>query len=335
MITLEPDRILLVRLSHLGDVVHAVPVLHGLRRRWPQAQIAWVCQNEFAPLLHGLPGLDRVIGFQRRAGLQGVFNVRRSMMAWNPELAVDAQGNLKSGLMTRLSGADHRLGLHASNCQESWNGHFMTDHAGPAKGVHAVDKAQTLLEVLGIDTHMSFNLGLTDEELSAGRDQRLRFFKNPATRAVMLHLGHEGDPRTWPSESFAELASALARRGQEVLILAGPSERETGEQLRRQLAGQDRIHHWPDQDGLRSLAGFFAVAAEEGDTFVGCDSGPSHIAAACGLGVRLLSGPQDPELTGPWPPAGRAGSPHRIVRPDSNRLRPITELPVEQVLREL
>ena len=77
----EPGRILLVRLSHLGDVVHALPVFHALRRRWPAAKLAWICQKEFAPLLAGLPGLDLCLLFNRGGGLRGLWRARRDMAA--------------------------------------------------------------------------------------------------------------------------------------------------------------------------------------------------------------------------------------------------------------
>ena len=105
------ERILLVRLSHLGDVVHALPVFHALRAARPRARIAWVVQREFAGLLDGLPGLERAIHFARRGGARAWLDLRAELCAFAPTLAVDAQGNLKSAMTLLTCGAPRRVGL--------------------------------------------------------------------------------------------------------------------------------------------------------------------------------------------------------------------------------
>ena len=98
-------------------------------------------------------------------------------------------------------------------------------------------------------------------------------------------------------------------------MLSGPGEEQLGRQLAARLAGVEGLTHRVGQRGLRELAAAFAVAARHGARFVGCDSGPMHLAAACGLPVTCLSGPQSHLRTGPWPPPERApGGHHRVVR---------------------
>ena len=74
-----------------------------------------------------------------------------------------------------------------------------------------------------------------------------------------------------------------------------------GEKLERTLTDVPSVRHWVGQTGVRELAGFFSALAELGGVLVGCDSAPAHLASACGLSVVVLSGPQDPRRTGPWP----------------------------------
>ena len=81
----SPERILLVRLSHLGDVVHGLPLLGVLRRRWPRAEIGWVVQPEFSGLLEGIPGLDRLFLFDRQGGLRARFVPGLQVSAMRPE----------------------------------------------------------------------------------------------------------------------------------------------------------------------------------------------------------------------------------------------------------
>src|SRR6185369_13377691 len=104
------------------------------------------------------------------------------------------------------------------------------------------------------------------------------------------------------------LARALAaERG--ALLLSGPAEEELGRTLARELAGEARLAHWVGQRGLRALAAVFAAAARRGLELVACDSGPMHLAAAHGLRVIALEGPQEAARTGPWPRAA-----HAVVR---------------------
>jgi ADP-heptose:LPS heptosyltransferase len=98
-----------------------------------------------------------------------------------------------------------------------------------------------------------------------------------------------------------------------VLVLSGPDEAREGGELERELAGVPRVGHWVAQRGLRELAALFEAAAAQGARFVGCDSGPLHLAAACGLACVALHGPQDPRRTGPWPVPQTAASPHLCV----------------------
>jgi heptosyltransferase-1 len=116
------------------------------------------------------------------------------------------------------------------------------------------------------------------------------------------------------------------------LILSGPAEADAGQRLARELQDEKRVSHWIGQGDLRQLAGFLSAAAAQGVGFVAGDSGPSHLAAACGMRVRFLSGPQDPLLTGPWPLEGAQESGNQIIRANPGGLGPMTGLRVESVL---
>src|SRR5262249_19112540 len=115
-----PDRILLVRLSHLGDVVHALGVFHALHAAYPRAEIGWAIQPAFAGLLEGLPGLARVLVFERRGGLAAWLALRRELARFRPDWTVDAQGNAKSGAVAWLSRAPRRVAPARADWQEPW-----------------------------------------------------------------------------------------------------------------------------------------------------------------------------------------------------------------------
>lgn len=309
------ERILLVRLSHLGDVVHALPLFHALRAAHPEARIAWAVQPEFAPLVRGLAGLERVVPFERRGGARAWLALHEALARFGATLAVDAQGNLKSAFVTLCSGAPRRVGLARQDWREPLGAHVLTERAPPVRarggGPHALDR------MLGLARHLApgsvaprFDAGLSQGELAAGR-ALLAGHVGGAGAPVVLQLARAEDVRAWPLDRWARLARGLAASGRTVLVLSGPAEAEEGAQLARELGGLADVHHWVGQRGLRELAAVFAAAAERGGCFVGCDSGPLHLAVSAELPVTALCGPQDAARTGPWPHA--PGAPHRAL----------------------
>lgn len=312
------ERILLVRLSHLGDVVHALPVFHALREARPQARIGWAVQREFAPLLAGLPGLDEVLVFERRGGVRAWLELGERLARFDATWTVDAQGNLKSALVALASRAGRRSGYARRDWRERAGALSLTDAAPPAGApgevVHAVDRALALAQhVSGRAAPARFDLGLSAEERAHGRAELARRAPTGDGRLVLLALAREDDVRAWPRAHAATLARELSAAGLRTLVLSGPGEAREGERTAAELAGLPRAGHWVGQRGLRELAALFAAAAEQGARFVGCDSGPLHLAAAGGLSCVALHGPQDPRRTGPWPPPSRPGSTHLCV----------------------
>ncbi|MBK7874339.1 MAG: glycosyltransferase family 9 protein [Planctomycetes bacterium] len=249
----SPRRILLVRLSHLGDVVHALPVFHALRAAHPEAAVAWAVQKEFAGLLRGLPGLARVIEFDRRGGLRAWNALRRELAAFDPDWAVDAQGNLKSAVATRISGAPIRTGLARSDWRERAGAWLVTEHADPARGPHAIERMQALvLRVAGPRTGLRFDPALTADELAREAAEEPRALDDAE---VLVHLATPGDVRSWPAERFVELGRALAERGTRAVFVSGPAEVELGRALAGELANAPGLAHWIGQRGLRRSRG--------------------------------------------------------------------------------
>lgn len=317
-----PQRILLVRLSHLGDVVHALGVFHALHAAFPGARIAWAIQPEFADLVRGLAGLERVLLFERRAGWRAWTALRRELRAFAPDLTVDAQGNLKSAAVTLLSRAPHRLGLARRDWREPLGALALNDLAPPCAGRHAMER------MLGLARHVAglvpaeaarpapwaprHDPGLSEAERAVGTRLLAERLPDAGPGDVILKLSSPGDVRGWSSAAWCELALALLARGRRVLVLAGPSERGAGSEIEARLGRQPRLASWVEQSGLRELSAVLHAAAQRGLRYVGCDSGPLHLAAACGLPVVALCGPTDETRTGPWPLVG--AGPHRVVR---------------------
>jgi ADP-heptose:LPS heptosyltransferase len=308
----DPDRILIVRLSHLGDVVHALGLVHALHAAYPRARIGWAVQSEFAGLLRGMEGVDELFEFRRRGGPGAWRELAHALRAFRADWTVDAQGNAKSALASWLSRAPRRLAPHRRDWQEPWAAWTVREHAPalapPAR--HAMERMEVLARALvpKVELPLRTDAGLTGAERAAG-ERELAARAPAGAGLVLLHLSSPGDVRGWPLERWRELALALAEQGRAVLVLSGPTEAEAGRELARELA-HARIAHWVEQRGLRELAAVFAAAAGRGARLVACDSGPMHLAAAHGLALVALEGPQAAARTGPWPLAGV----HAVVR---------------------
>jgi ADP-heptose:LPS heptosyltransferase len=298
----------------MGDVVLALPLFHALRERFPAAELAWVVQSEFASLLEGLPGLARVIRFERRSGLRSWMALRAELAEFAPDLAIDAQGNLKSGFALACSAAPRRVGLARSDWREPLGRFSLTEAAAPSRGEHAFERTLALCRHFGAEGFVRRDAALTSAEFARAAQRANEL--GVVAGSLLVQLSPQSDIRAWPLARYAEFLRDAAQRSTHCVVLSGPSERREGEQLAALLCDSPYLRHWVGQRGLRELAAFFAVSAELGARYVGGDTGPTHLAAACGLPVTVLCGPHSHERTGPWPVAAPSNeaSPHVAVR---------------------
>lgn len=293
-----PGRVLIVRMSHLGDIAQTLPLLHAARSAWPDAQVAWAVQPEFAGLVE--PLVERVVPFDRRGGLGAWPRLRRAMRDFGPDLAVDAQGNWKSAVATRLSGAALRVTLPRSARQEPAGARLVglrEIDVDAATARHLVSLCSALGQRLTGSAPDRMDPALSTEERAAGASTWAGLTRKQ--EAVILHPGVQGDPRSWPAERYRRLAERLIDAGRPVVVVTGPAEAEIGARLEAALP--DASHH-VGQRGLREFAALLDAARGTGAALVGGDSGPAHVAASVGLPVHLVAGPEDPSRTGPWPP---------------------------------
>lgn len=310
-------------MSHLGDIAQALPLVHGLRAAWPEIQLAWAIQPEFAGLVEPLA---RIIPFDRKGGVGAWPRIRRNLRDFDPDLALDAQGNWKSAFATRLSGAGQRMGFARPHWQEPLAARILgvdtaptavgdTQSPGPPATSHLVDRACALAAAITGLAPTRRDPDLSEAELVRGQD-----LLGDLSAPIILHPGVDGDRRSWPSTRFEELARRLVAAKKQLIILTGPGESEVGSRLRDALPERDTgIRHLVGQRGLRDLAAFFAAAAKRSGVVVVGDSGPAHVAASVDLPVCFLAGPEDPSRTGPWPVTSAPGSPHTLIDPPRSR----------------
>lgn len=320
------EKVLIVKPSAFGDVVHSLPFLAALRRTHPSARVAWVVARSCAGLLEGRPDVGDLFVFERERwggfrrlprNLREFFAFARRLRAERFDLVVDLQGLFRSALLARLTGAPERVGF--ANARElGWM--FYTRRvrvAAPDR--HAVDRYLLVAKELGLEIErpVRFNVHIPE----AARAFAAEWFEAHAggRRVVAMLPGSQWPTKRWPSEHFAALADRLAREaGSLVLFLGGPGEEALAERIRGRM-----------MTPAESLAGRttiprLAAVLERAAAVVANDSGPMHLAVALERPVVALFGPTSPERTGPY--GGRAKV-LRTARPCAPCFEPECENP--------
>lgn len=321
----RPARVLLVRLSALGDVLHALPVLSALRHRLPDCHLGWAVEDRCAPLLVGRPDLDEMHVLPRQAvraafrgrpwRLPGVTrDFRRGLKEAGYDVAIDLQGNLKSGLVTRASGAALRLGYARGATKELNHLHSTRRWRPPDAKQHRIERYLGLVSSL-LDEPLAYRapgFPLSDEERQ-GAARQLVAAGLPLSGTALLHPGTSGFGafKRWPPQRFGLLAARLRQRGWQVGVTVGPGEAALGAEVVR-MSGDKAVLLEPA--GLRDLAALIETAG----LFVAADTGPLHLASLLKRPLLGLFGPKDPQIYGPYgeTQAGLPGVLPTIVRDD-------------------
>ncbi len=274
----------------MGDVVHglgAVAALHRARPDWP---LTFVTQTTFAPLLAGVPGIRRVVTFARRAGIGALWALRRTLRGDDYDTALDLQGNWKSAMVARLSGAHERIGMAAPWRQEPasrWLLHrTLTCVATP----HPARGAWELVRALVPDVPFEPpRLVAGAGECARERDALIAAGIDPAKPFVVVVVTDPADPRALRPERVAEFTRASAIP---IVHLMGPDEAHLPAP-----AGVPCVRHAAGE--VRRLIALGAVLAAAGGQVIGPDQGAVHVLSAAGAACRVAFGAQDPRRTGP------------------------------------
>jgi heptosyltransferase I len=284
----------IVLLSGIGDVVHGLPLALDLKALDPEIHVTWVAEPAPAQLLLNHPGVDRVVVYRTRDGLQEVARLRGALSGTNAHLTLNIQRYLKSAWPTLFSGAPVRVGLPPSKTRDGVR--FIHTHVlEECDWKHTQDHFLDFRWALGVarDAPVDWAIRLTPEEeadaegLFAGLDGR------PVAGLVVASANVKKD---WPAERYAALADRLDRDfGYRVVLLGGPSPRERGiaAQVGR-LAGASHVDALGDS--VRRLTALVARCS----LVVAPDTGPLHIAHAMGVPVVGLFAHTNPWRVGPW-----------------------------------
>ncbi|NDQ56418.1 MAG: glycosyltransferase family 9 protein [Acidipila sp.] len=327
------DRYLLVRLSSMGDILHALPAASALRTSFPAARLDWLVAEKWQPLVAAFAGLDTVIPL-RRFSWPHVRKVTSQLRANNYTCAIDFQGLYKSALLARLSGATRRVGFGAPAIRERGAVLFYTEQVVPA-AKHVVDQNLALAAHLGArppaqlpagDAATLFPLRIPPEAESYAS---AALSASGVTDYFVLSPGGGWKSKCWPAERYGQLHRRLAKRlGYPGVVSFGPGERDLAEAVR--LAAGEPQPLLLEMDVLQLAAMLRRVKI-----FIGGDSGPLHLAGAVGAPVVGIYGPTDPARNGPYFPSDvsvRNATPAETTHHRGNSISPaMLSISVEQV----
>jgi heptosyltransferase I len=296
-----PDyrRILIIKPSSLGDIIHALPTLAALRDRFPSAHIAWLVKRQWSGVLERVDGLDRIWPIE--PGLKGWLHIVPSLKAESFDLVIDLQGLFRSGAMAWLTGCPTRIGF--ANGREGSPFLYTQTVPVPTPDMHAVDRYLLVAASLGAAPKgfPEFRMSLA----STDRERVAQLLKSvglaPGAPWIAMHVSARWDTKRWPPEHFAAVADALQeKRLAAVALIGGLDDRAVTQAVLSRM--QTTPIDLTGQTSPELLPALLASAS----LLLTNDSGPMHIAAAMGTPVVALFGPTSPTRTGPY------GSGHRV-----------------------
>ena len=300
----SPRRILVIKLSSLGDIVHTLPAVAALRKRFSSAHVSWLVKSQWASILEGNPDVDEVLPVD--VYWRNWPRLIRDLRQRQCDLVLDFQGLFRTGLLGLLSGATMRVGFARAREGAPW----MYTHRVPLPGehesswrllaMHAVDRNLAIVRFLGADVSRPiFHLpGLAEDE------KFIRGLLHGAevedhTQLIALAPWSRSALKSWPLSRFVELAEELMRSSTlRVVVLGGPSE----------LAFANEFCRLQSQ-GLVNLVGKLSLRQlpallRRMKLVVGNDSSLIHLAAGVETPVLAIFGPTEPQATGPYPFTG-------------------------------
>lgn len=287
------QRICVVLLSGIGDVVNGLPVVNALKRHDPEGRITWIVESVPAPILTDHPSVDERIRFDRTRGLREVLRLRRELRTHEFDLVLNMNVYFKSVIPTFFARAPDVVALGRDRARDLvWL--FANHHLPPRPPAHRVDMYLEFIEYLGLPREpVEWRLAPTEKELVEQRE----FFRTLRDRPVVGLVPTSGRPeKDWPTERWARLATSLVQDfGFHVLLLGGPGEREIERARELERRSPDGTV-WALGDDLRRLI----YLVDGADLLIAGDTGPLHIARARDTPVIGLYAHTDPRIHGPY-----------------------------------
>ena len=301
-----PEKILIIKPSSLGDIVHSLPFLDVIKKRFPTSEIHWIIFEGFEGLIEGHPMIDRLWVINKdswkkidraKNTLSEISTFVRRLKKERFDLVIDLQGLLRSGLITAATGSPMRIGFKEAREGSSL---FYTNKVAGGRDIHAVDRYLKIAEFLGCDiSKVAFPF--PPFKKASFLDSIVFSSLDPHQGYIVIVPGARWKTKKWSPAKFGELASLLPFKS---VIVGSKSDVPAADEIVALSHGKS--YSLAGKTDLKELA-----AVIKGSEFlVTNDSGPMHIAAALGIPVFAIFGPTDPARTGPY------GKGHTVIKAD-------------------
>jgi heptosyltransferase-1 len=279
-------RVLLVKLSSMGDIIHTLPAITDAQKAIPDIKFTWLVEEGFAEIAQWHPAVEAVIPVAlRKRKLKQVLHAVKQVRAQKYDLVLDAQGLIKSASLGRLARAKSRAGYDRYSCREGVASIFYNKKVNVSKNAHAIDRLRQLFALV-------FNYQVPNDELNYGINwqQVIQPSADINKYLVFLH-GTTWDTKHWPETYWQQLAELVVSDGFEVQLPWGSEE---------QKLRAERIAAVCENVKVLARLSINKVAAvlHNATAIVSVDTGFAHLAAAMGKPVVALYGPTDPEKVG-------------------------------------
>jgi heptosyltransferase-1 len=282
-------RVLIVRMSALGDIVHALPVLSAIRAAMPHVEIDWLADRKYAGILEFTSGIaKRIIG---RPGLSKAVAVMRTRQY---DVALDLQGLLKSAAMARVSGATRVIGFEQSALREPAAAWFYSESAPVVPNAHIIQKNLSVLPLLGVPIPATVTFPFVIPASAIADAVAADALAKGARGYALINPGAAWPNKRWAPERFGAVARHIRdAHNLACLVLWGADEGALADEV---VAAANGAAQRAPQTTLADLLALCSRAS----LMVSGDTGPVHIAAAVGTPIVGLYGPTWPERNGPW-----------------------------------
>lgn len=313
----QPNNILIIRLSSLGDVLMAIPAVRAIRNNFPDAHITWLVEGSVGEFLTCQDFIDEVMPFPRGPIMRGLKkgNLRkaqketgrflRQLRKDEYDLIIDFHGIAKSACFSMIAGGKKKIGFGKMFAKEKSHLFYHSTVNGPDKRMHKVERNMLIAEHLACAGDIPVTPLKTSDDAIGYIDTFLKEAGNPSPLFAVNPFSSKGtDFKRWPLERYAELIGRIKQELQGyTIILWGPGEKNEAERL-KEMAPDGAILACPTD-----IPQMFALL-QKITIYIGGDTGVMHLAAAARIPVVAIFGPTDAKINAPY------GAAHTVIRKD-------------------
>ncbi len=303
---MKKDKILFLRLRLLGDIVFTIPAVQVYKEYFPDTEIYYVAEKNFAAIANLIPGIHQVITVPYKMSLKDIFAFRRHIKSLGIKTVIDFHSGPKSALLTRISGATQRIGYQTPN--RNWAYTHRTPRQTGSPYSHSVVNQLRLLEHLDIPIkkispppYPGLNIDKLKEDVTPG----ILKLTTTKDKKIVIHIGAGNRFRDWGTDNFAALIKKIKNSSHQPvnIFLVGhtTAEREKGHHLEGLFGAPSKAK----ESGIFNLTGQLSIAETlfliaHSSVYFGVDSGPLHLATLTKTPIVAIYGPNVPAVSGPW-----------------------------------